>query len=218
MSQLNSRVARAAHMEYQKAKGKATLVCVGWRGADRCKALGMKVEQLYRDVDRQGLYNVALQVRDYLIDRMMSGTTGRVVCVYTWAKSFNIIKPRAVSLLPAVELLGGEEEEGESQGANGEGQQADAPVRRRHFLQESSIDGIMRVLADVWVSSRIYEILSDQKLAEAASQAQQLEQSIEGLSKEKKGLALSLKKSQRGDLNKAMREVFTSSKLCGKKR
>jgi F0F1-type ATP synthase gamma subunit len=71
----------------------------------------------------------------------------------------------------------------------------------------------MKVLADIWVCSRLFEVLSDTKLAEAAAQAQQLEQAIEGLNKEKKELTVAFKKSGRDDLNKAMREVFSASSV-----
>ena len=127
------------------------------------------------------------------------------VCV---AKSFNILKPRVVTLLPAEELLGGEESNAEETEKLGRVEQ-----RARKFIQESSIDGIMKVLADIWVSCRLYEILADTQLSEAAAQAQQLESSIEGLSKEKSQLMLSFKKAGREDLNKAMTEVFTASKV-----
>ena len=71
----------------------------------------------------------------------------------------------------------------------------------------------MKVLADIWVSCRLFEMISDTKIAEAAAQAQQLEASMEGLSSEKKGLLLVLRKAVRSDLNKAMSEIFSASKV-----
>jgi F0F1-type ATP synthase gamma subunit len=206
MAQLNGRICNAAAKEAQKHPD-SRVICVGWRAADKLKSLGLKIEKMYTNIDVPSRYDTAMRIRDFLIERVMSGRTGRALCIYTWAKSFNILKPRLVKLLPASELLGGEEEEGEEVGA--------AKSRKSlQFIQESEIDGIMKVLADIWVSSRLFELLSDTKLAESAAQAQQLESSIESLSKEKKGLALGLKKAQRGDLNKAMREVFVSSSIA----
>ena len=215
MSQLNSRVCNAAVAEVKKNQN-VKVVCIGWRGADKCKQLGLKIEKVYRDVAMTGRYQVSLQIRDYLIERMMSGESGKAVCVYVWAKNFNILKPRIVTLLPAQELLG-EPEEGEGEGIG------EKEKRKRHsgssdFIAESSIDGIMKVLADIWVSCRLFEIISDIQIAECAAQAQQFESSIEGLSKEKKDLALSFKKASRGDLNKAMAEVFSSSRVVRTKR
>lgn len=200
MSQLNNRVCNAALKEYQKFPN-AKILCVGQRGADKCKQLGMKLEKVYTDVERTGRYEIALSIRDYLIERMMSGESGKAYAVYIWAKSFNVLKPRIVTLLPAEELLGGTGEEEDRYGTG------------RKFITESTIDGIMRVLADIWVSSRLFEMISDTQLSEAAAQAQQLESAIEGMSGEKKGLVMAVRKSQRADLNKAMREVFTSSSV-----
>lgn len=204
MAQLNNKVCGAALKEYQKYPD-AKILCVGNRGADKCRQLGMKLEKVYTDLEKIGRYEVALSIRDHLIERMMSGESGRAICVYIWAKSFNVLKPRIVRLLPAEELIAGDEED------------ALAGRPSNQFITESSIDGIMKVLADIWVSCRLFEVISDTTLAEAAAQAQQLESAIEGMSKEKKGLVMAFKKSARGDLNKAMREVFTSSSVARKR-
>jgi F0F1-type ATP synthase gamma subunit len=202
MSQLNNRVCNAALKEYQKQPNSRVIV-VGRRGADKCKSLGMKLEKVYKDIEIVGRYEIAMSIRDYLIERIMSGSAGSAICIYIWAKSFNVLKPRIVKLLPAEELVQGTDEE-------------DAFGTGRKFITESTIDGIMKVLADVWVSSRLFEMISDSQLSEAAAQAQQLESAIEGMSSEKKGMVMAFKKSQRGDLNKAMREVFSSSSVAKK--
>ena len=204
MAQLNNRVCNAALKEYQKYDN-CQILCVGRRGADKCQQLGMKIEKVYQDIEATGRYEIALSIRDHLIERIMSGTSGKAVAVYIWAKSFNVLKPRIVKILPAEELLGGAGDEEDVYGTG------------RQFITESTIDGIMKVLADVWVSGRLCEMISDTQLSEAAAQAQQLESAIEGMSGEKKGLVMAFKKSQRGDLNKAMREVFTSSSVTRKR-
>lgn len=207
MAQLNSKVCSAAAKEVEKYPN-CQVICVGHRGAERLRQMGVKLAVVYENIEQLGRYQVALSVRDHLIDRIMAGETGKAVCIYVWAKSFNILKPRVVKLLPAEELLAAPEEDTGEDGAP-------LPVLdKRKFLAESSIDGMMKVLADIWVSCRLYEMISDSLLAEAAAQAQQLESAIEGMSKDKKGLMSSFKKASRGDLNKAMREVFTSSRVC----
>lgn len=204
MAQLNNRVCNTALKEYQKYDD-CQILCVGRRGADKCQQLGMKLEKVYENIESKGRYEVALSIRDHLIERIMSGSSGKAIAIYIWAKSFNVLKPRIVKLLPAEELLGGAGDEPDTYGTG------------RRFITESTIDGIMKVLADIWVSSRLFEMISDTQLSEAAAQAQQLESAIDGMSGEKKGLVMAFKKSQRGDLNKAMREVFTSSSVTRKK-
>jgi ATP synthase F1 gamma subunit len=206
MSQLNSRVCNAAYAEFQKQKD-AKIICVGFRGGEKCRQLGMPVEKVYTNVEEPSRYDTALNIRDLLIERIMSGQAGKAVCLYTWPKSFNVLKPRIIKLLPASELLGGDE-----------AMVADDESRKKlrlgkDFLQESSIDGIMKVLADIWVSSRLFELLTDTKIAEAAAQAQQLESAVESLGSEKKGLVLSFRKASRDELNKAMSEVFSAAKV-----
>ncbi len=207
MNQLNGRVCSAAANEVKKYTD-ASVVCVGYRGEEKFKQLGVPLSKVYKDLEGVEHYDLALQIRDYLIDRVMSGASGRCFIVYVWPKSFNILKPRIVRLLPAEELLAGSE--GEEEDSR---KKKVKRVEGKDFIAESRIDGIMKVLADIWVSSRLFEVLSDTKLAEAAAQAQQLEQAIEGLGKEKKELTAAFKKSGRDDLNKAMREVFSSTSV-----
>jgi len=211
MSQLNNRVAYACLREVEKYPD-AHIYCVGHRGADKCRQLGLHLQKVYTDIDKTGRYEVALNLRDAVIDRVLAGESGRAICIYIWAKSFNVLKPRVVKLLPADELMGGADNEDGAEESTGQSLQM-----RGKFISESSIDGIMKVLSDIWISCRLFEMISDSQLAEAAAQAQQLESAIESMSKDKKGMLLGFKKAQRGDLNKAMREVFTSSS-CTRKR
>ncbi len=209
MTQLNSRVCSATLAESKKYPD-ASIICIGYRGEEKLRQMGVPILKVYRDLDQVDQYELALEIRDFLIERIMSKSAGRCFVIYIWPKSFNILKPRIVKLLPAEELVSGTGDT--AQAAN-----VDKKRILRHagrdFIAESSIDGIMKVLSDIWISSRLFEVLSDTKLAEAAAQAQQLEQAIESLGKEKKDLTTAFKKSCREDLNKAMREVFSASSV-----
>jgi len=207
MASLNNRVCLAGLREAEKLKD-ARICCVGERGVQKATQLGLKIDKIFRLAEEER-FEGALMIRDYLVERVMSGETGGCTIIYTWPKSFNVLKPRVVKLLPAIELLG---------------KDADEPVitdkremaqikKRKSFIYESSVDGIMKVISDLWIASRLFEILTDLKLAEAATQAQQLEQAVESLGTEKKALTISFKKASRDDLNKAMREVFASSSV-----
>lgn len=217
MSQLNSRVCNAALKEVEKVKGSVRVACVGERGATKARQLELKVDKVFTNVEEVGRYETALHIRDYLVERIMAGESGGCRIVYIWPKSFNILKPRIVKLLPAVELLGQGEEDDEPGLTAEEAAQKKGSKKKKDFLQESTIDGIMKVLADLWIIARLFEILTDTKLAEAATQAQQLEQAVESLGSEKKGLVVSLKKASKDEMNKAMSEVFTASKMSRKR-
>ena len=221
MSQLNGRVGSATFAEYNKYPG-ARLICIGVRGAEKCKGLGMNVEKIFPSggIDR---FDLAVQIRDFLIERIMSGKTGKAVIVYLWAKSFSVLKPRVVTLLPASELLGqaveGEDTKTEAPAPDDQPQaeEAEKDDKKKYFIQETNLDSIVMALADIWVHARIFEVVNDLQIVESAAQAQQLESAIEGLGDEKKSLNVSFKKAGREELNSAMREVFTSTSMMKNK-
>lgn len=207
MSQLNSRVSSIAFQQYQKSPG-SIVACLGRRCAERLKMLGVKsIDRLFLGDDYPERYILAMKLREYMIERVMNGQIGKVIIVHLWAKTFSIIKPRILTLLPASELVrtrGGDITEGESP----EGNTAEDKFK---LILESPPDDMMKALADVWIHSRLYEILSDILLVESAVQAQQLESALESLGSERKGLLVSFRKAGREELNKAMREVFTQT-------
>lgn len=211
MSQLNSRVASISFQLYQKNPG-ATVVSLGKRCAERLKILGVKhIDRVFTADEFPDRYVLALALRDYLVDQVMSGKTGKVLLVHLWAKTFSIIKPRILTLLPASELVrtaGGEvTEDGE---AVKETKGAEDHI---DVIMETDPDKMMKALADIWIHSRLFEIMADILIVESAVQAQQLESALESLGSEKKGLLTSFRKAGREELNKAMREVFTQSSV-----
>ncbi|HNX69506.1 MAG TPA: F0F1 ATP synthase subunit gamma [Candidatus Omnitrophota bacterium] len=210
MSQLNSRVASIALQQYQKYPG-ATVASMGRRCAERMKMLGVtNIDRIFTGDEFPDRYVLALKLREYAVDQVMSGKSGKVIIVHLWAKTFSIIKPRILTLLPASELLrtGGGDITDEGEG----GAQADqVPEAKTGVLIESSPDKMMKAVADIWIHSRLFEIMADILLVESAVQAQQLESALESLGSEKKGLLVSFRKAGRDELNKAMREVFTQT-------
>ncbi len=216
MSQANSRIASLAVQQYQKNPG-STISCLGGRCADRIKMLGVRdIDKIFLPAEYPDRYLLALELRSYLVDRVMSGKSGRVIIIHLWAKTFSIIKPRILTLLPASELVrtgGGElDEEGDSVA------ESKGPEDKINLIMESDPNKLMKALADIWIHSRLFEMLADILLVESATQAQQLESALESLGSEKKALVTSFRKAGREELNKAMREVFTSSSVSKGKR
>jgi len=210
MSQLNSRVASVAFQQCQKNPG-ATIVSMGRRCAERLKALGLKnIDRVFTQEEFPDRYVLALALRDYMVERVMSGKTGKVIIVHLWAKTFSIIKPRILTLLPASELVrsGGDITADEVPSESEEG-----PEDKIKLIMESDPNKMMKALADIWIHSRLFEIMADILIVESAVQAQQLESALESLGSEKKGLMTSFRKAGREELNKAMREVFTQSSV-----
>ena len=147
------------------------------------------------DIQEKGLYEVAVRLKDYLIKEVMEDRLGTVLLAYPWSKTFNLQKPRTIKLLPCDELLT---------------KQAEFVDSIEHVLQESDPIDIISYLADMWLVCRLYEVLHDTSISEAAAQSQQLESSVQKMKKDKKGISMALTKARKGDIDKGMREVFTS--------
>ena len=71
-------------------------------------------------------------------------------------------------------------------------------------------------LADLWLSSKIYEIFFDTDLAAAAAHSQQLDNSLGKMRKERDVVKLKYRKAKRGDIDKSLREVFSARMMVAK--
>jgi len=193
MGDLNSKVIRHILSEKERLPD-STLVIVGRKGVDKLGKIqpGMKT---WINIEEAGIYEVAIQIKDYFIKEIMEDRLGKVVVVYPWSKSFNLQKPRTVKMLPCDELLV---------------KQAEFVDSIESVILESDAVEIIGYLAEMWVVCRLYEIMHDTSISEAAAQSQQLESSLQRMNKDKKGVAAAFGKAKKGDIDKSMREVFTS--------
>lgn len=193
MGDLNNRIIRGALAEKSKYP-QSRMIAVGKKGAQKV-AGQVKDMKVFENIEETGLYNVAINVKDYLIEEVMEDRLGRVNAIYPWSKNFMVQKPRVVKLLPCDELLT---------------KQQDFVDSIEHVLEESDPIDIIGYLADMWLVCRLYEILHDTTISEAAAQSQQLEASLQKMQKQKKGIQMAFGKAKKSDIDKSMREVFTS--------
>ncbi len=193
MGDLNAKVVRATLAEKEKYP-ESILIAIGKKGAEKLLA-DQKDIKIFSEIEELGLYEVAIRVKDYLIDEVINGHLGKVLVVYPWSKTFNLQKPRTIKLLPCDELLT---------------KQAEFVDAIEKVIQESDPADIISYLADMWLVCRLYEMMHDTSISEAAAQSQQLEASVQRMKKDKKGIAAAFTKARKGDIDKSMREVFTS--------
>jgi len=193
MGDLNAKTIRHILAEKERNQN-STLIIVGRKGVAKLHKVQPDMKT-FVDLEEVGLYEVAIRVKDYLIDQVMNDKLGRVIVVYPWSKTFNLQKPRTVKLLPCDELLT---------------KQAEFVDSIESVIQESDPVDIIGYLADMWLVCRLYEILHDTSISEAAAQSQQLEASVQRMKKDKKGIASAFAKAKKADIDKGMREVFTS--------
>ncbi len=196
---LNSRVVGRA-MEEKEKNAQSVFVVIGKKGIGKLEGLGQKIERAWEDVEDKGFYEISLEIKDYIVKEVMEGRVGRVVVVYPWPKDYTVIKPRAVKLLPCESLLPVQENTGEV----------------KEVIEESDAVDMIGYLADLWLSSKIYEIFFDTNLAAASAQTQQLDNSLGKMKKEREAVKLKYRKARRGDIDKSLREVFSARMMAQK--
>lgn len=201
MGDLNAKTIRHIMAEKEKMPN-SQLIVVGRKGVERLHAVQPDMKT-FVDIEEKGLYEVAIQIKDYIIKEVMENRLGKVMIVYPWSKNFNLQKPRTVKLLPCDELLT---------------KQAEFVDSIESVIEESDPVDVISYLADMWMVCRIYEILHDTSISEAAAQSQQLEASVQKMKKDKKGIAMAFGKARKGDIDKSMREVFTARMMTGGRR
>ena len=201
MGDLNAKTIRHVMAEKEKNPN-STLITVGRKGVDRLRPVQPDMKT-FVGVEELGLYEMAIRIKDYIIKEVMEDRLGKVFVIYPWSKNFNLQKPRTVKLLPCDELLT---------------KQAEFVDSIESVIEESDPVDIIAYLADMWLICRIYEILHDTSISESAAQSQQLEASVQKMKKDKKGIAMSFNKARKGDIDKSMREVFTSRLMSGGRR
>ena len=191
---LNSRVVARAMEELEKTPD-AVFVTVGKKGVMKLEGLGHKSEKIWEDIEERGFYEVAIEIKDYLVKEVMEGRLGKVLAVYPWPKDYTVTKPRVMKLLPTEDLLPAQKQKVES---------------FKQVLEESDPVDMIGYLSDLWLSSKILEIFYDTNLAAASAQTQQLDNSLGKMRKERDVVKLKYRKARRGDIDKSLREVFSA--------
>ncbi len=197
---LNSRVVTRAMEEKEKNKD-AVFVTIGKKGVAKLDALGQKSEKIWEDVEEKGFYEVSLEVKDFLVKEIMEGRIGRVIAVYPWPKDYTTIKPRAVKMLPCEDLMP---------------RQQQTIEQFKLVIEESDPLDMTGYLANLWLSSKIYEIFFDTDLSAASAQTQQLDSSLGKMKKERDVVKLKYRKARRSDIDKSLREVFSAKMMAAK--
>lgn len=198
---LNSKVVIRAIQEKEKNPS-ATFVTIGRRGVGKLEALGHESIKTFVDIEDNKHYELALKVKDYLVEQIMAGKIGKVSVVYPWPKEFGVIKPRLVRLMPCEHVLRKKVELLES-------------VNR--VIEESDPMDLIGYMANIWLTSRLYEIFYDTALAAAGAQTQQLDNSSTKMKKEVQMVKLKYRKAKRSDIDKSLREVFSAKMMANAK-
>ena len=191
---LNNKVVMRA-LELSKEYPGAKFVTVGRKGVMKLEMLGVKSEKTYEELGDKTLYDIAVLLKDHLVNQVMTGAYGRVVVVYPWPKDLQTVRARVVKLLPADFIFQ---------------KQVQTVETFTKVNEESDPLEIIGYLAGLWTSSKIYEVMLDTSIAAVAAQSQQLDTSLMNVKKEAANVRLKWRKARKGDIDKSLRETFSS--------
>lgn len=198
---LNTKVVVRAIQEKEKNPS-ATFITIGRRGVGKVEQFGHQSIKTFVDLEDGKHYELALKVKDYLVEQIMNGKIGKVSVVYPWPKEFGVIKPRMIRLMPCEHVLRKKAELLDS--LNG-------------VIEESDPMDMIGYMANIWLTSRLSEIFYDTALAAAAAQTQQLDNSATKMKKEVQLVRLKYRKAKRSDIDKSLREVFSAKMMANAK-
>jgi len=159
--------------------------------------------------DRNEIYARAVQIKDHVVAEVLARRMGRVVVVYPRALSFTAQTIEVANLLPCAELFDRTVSSEVTRRTRIEKLVADA----QQVVVESSLTSLLQYLASVWVTSRMFEVLEDSKLAEFSARAMHLEGSVQKVEKTHKKLKQMCFKASHERVDKGMREGFAAKSL-----
>ncbi len=196
---LNNKVVVRALEERDQENPDALFVTVGRKGINKLEMLGVKNEKIFEDLAEVGMYEIAVLLKDYLVEQVMEGKFGKVKIVYPWPKDLQTVKARVIKLLPCDFILQKQKQQVE---------------RFSKVIEESDALDVIGYLAHLWVSSKIYEVMFDTSIAAVSAQSQQLETSVGNVRKEAISVKMKYRKARKNDIDKSLREVFSSRMMA----
>ncbi len=194
---LNMQVATLAFEELESKHD--ILIIVGERGKLYAQEHGLSYKG-FPGITEERRLDLALTLRDYVLEKVINEEAGRVVVIYPKALSLMLQKIEKYTPLPYGEIT-------ESRGPL---------INLDEFIQESSLDNVVEYLVYLWVGKTFYEILGFARLAELAARFVHLEESSQKLEDLQKGLKLKYHKLRHELTDKSMRELFAARVIYSK--
>jgi ATP synthase F1 gamma subunit len=192
---LNMQVVNAALLELEKKPGK--LIVIGERG--KMYARESRVPFVaFTGVKDEDRYAQAMQVRDYLFNKIREGAFGDLIVVYPYPVSFTVQRVEAARFLPFMPS------------AKPQTLSKDGVF---DVILESKIGDVVEYLLYLWVGQRLYEIFGLSRLAEFAARYIHLEESLQKLKEMDNKLKLQYFRVRHELIDRNMRELFSARLL-----
>jgi len=192
---------------------KVSLMIIGDKGESTFSDMGRKFK-FFPGIAAETIYEQAVEIKDYVMEEVMERRMGKVVLAYPKALSFSSQSIEIINILPCGELFDVDAESEVAQRTAGTGILADA----RKVVIESSFHDILEYLAGVWVTSKLFEVFEDSKLAEFSARAMHLEGSMQKVEKEHAKVKHKVFKAVHELIDKGMRESFSAKMIKEKKK
>jgi F0F1-type ATP synthase gamma subunit len=196
MANLTARVIREA-LDLTEEYDVVEFHVIGQAGVNKIKTLSdMKVVP-YIDIKEDRFYEIALAVKDSIIELIHQNKVGKLLAVSPVAKSISVVKQEIVQLYPP-DVSTGEDEASEEK-------------EETNLIYESDPEGVLDRLAGLWMTSKIMKLLEECSIAGFAMQSQQLESSLDALETQEKKALLTFRKAKRAEIDKSLREAFANT-------
>ncbi len=195
---------------------KVSYVIIGEKGGAAFRDKRKKFK-FFRGISQDTIFEQATEIRDYIVKEVLEGRMGKVIVAYPKPLSFTAQTIETVNILPCQALYEEKEKEGEAQPDAKSTASSKFIKASRSVIVESSYDDMVEYLASVWVTSELYIVFEDSKLAEFSARATHLEGSIQKVQKEHKKLKHLCFKATHEKIDKGMRESYSAKMIKEKK-
>ncbi len=214
MGGLNSGVIRAGMRAIENIPPQNTqLIIIGDKGAGALSDQGRKFKA-FGGINQDTIYEQSVVIKDYLMQEVMEKRIGKLLVAYPRALSFSAQTIEVINLLPCGDLFDRESESEVSEHVGARRFLTEA----REVIVESSFDAMLEYLAGVWVTSKLFEVFEDGKLAEFSARAMHLEGSLQKVEKEYQKVKQKCSKASHELIDKGMRESFAAKSTKSRKK
>lgn len=170
--------------------------------------------KFFAGINQETIYEQAVVIKDWLMQEVEARRMGRVIVVAPKALSFSAQTIQVIDLLPCGNLFDRSEIPAMEALRGPKRFLAEA----REVLVESSFDDMASYLAGVWVTSKLFEVFEDGKLAEFGARAMHLEGSLQKVEKEYNKTQQRCVKATHELVDKGMRESFAAKSTKRRKK
>jgi len=193
MSGLNGKVLK---MGLALGEGKkCEYLVTGKKGGARLKMEGKEFRS-FPALRGRNNYDVAVQIKNYIVEKVKAKELGSVIGVFADPISFSSQQAKRVDFLPAHDVY--------PKSFN-----KDVDPNDKIYM-EATVEQIMDHLVEIWITNKLYMMFQDNRMSEFAAQAMQLEGSLQNLGDLNKKLRVQYAKKRGEMIDSSLREVVTA--------